>query len=46
MKQHCNSSKTTQAAENILRVHANKPTQTPIYEGGLDFSLMVSKEAL
>ena len=46
MKQHWNSSKTTQEAENILHVHANKLIQMPIYEGGLDFSLTISKEAL
>lgn len=46
MKQHWNSSKTTQEAENILYIHANKRTQMPIYEGHLDFSLTFSKETL
>lgn len=46
MKQCWNRSKTTQEAENILHVHANKLIKMPIYEGGLDFSLTISKEAL
>ena len=46
MKQHWNSSKTTQEAQNIFHVHANKTPQMPVDEGGLDFSSMLSKEAL